>query len=150
MLLLCVALLGCSDGQQSATRPALRTVQMKVGTGNFTLEVADSDSTREHGLMKRDSLPEDRGMIFVFEEEDQRAFWMKNTRIPLDIIYVDAVGKVVSIHQMKPYDLTSTPSAGPAMYAIELNWGMAAKCGIKPGDVVEIPASAREPSTARS
>jgi uncharacterized membrane protein (UPF0127 family) len=72
---------------------------------------------------------------------------MKNTRIPLDILYLDAGGQVVSIHQMKPYDTrTETRSARPAKYAIELNVGRAAAVGVKPGDVLEIPASAREPA----
>ena len=68
-------------------------------------------------------MPADHGMIFVFRDESPRAFWMKNTLIPLDILYLDATGRVVSVKQMKPHDLTRVPSDGPAMYAIELNAG---------------------------
>ena len=71
--------------------------------------------------MRRDSLPSDQGMIFVFDKEEQRGFWMANVRFPLDIIFLDATGKVVSIKQMKAYDPSSTPSNGPAQYAIELS-----------------------------
>jgi uncharacterized membrane protein (UPF0127 family) len=122
--------------QRSTTLP---TVPMPIGKKTFTLEVADSDELRQKGLMRRDSLPKDHGMIFVFIDEAPRAFWMKNTRIPLDIIYLDARGKIVSIKQMKPFDLNSTPSDGPAQYAIELIQNTAKDLGIKPGDTLELP-----------
>ena len=117
----------------------LATVRMQIGKDTFTLEVADTEPVRQYGLMHRDSMPSDHGMLFVFPDERRLGFWMKNTRIPLDIIYVDASGKVVSIHQMKPYDLRTTKSDGPAKYAIEMNEGRAAATGIKPGDQVQIP-----------
>ena len=69
---------------------------------------------------------------------------MKNTRIPLDIIYIDAGGRVVSVKQMQPYKLSGVSSEGLAKYAIELNQGVAQKTGVKRGDVVQIPADARE------
>jgi len=114
-------------------------VQMKIGNRSFTLEVADTDTTCHTGLMNRDSMPADHGMIFVFEQEDLLKFWMKNTRIPLDILYLDKSGRVVSVHQMKPFDKTEIPSDGPAMYAIELNKDTAAKVGVKAGDVLTLP-----------
>ena len=141
-LFLMLGLAGCAD---EAPRPPLRTVSMTIGAKEFTLEVADTDATREHGLMKRDSMPADHGMIFVFDYDAERSFWMKNTRIPLDIIYIESSGKVVSIASMKPYDWTPVPSHGPAKYAVELNQGAAAETGVKPGDVVQIPPDAREP-----
>jgi hypothetical protein len=118
----------------------LATVRMKIGSDMFTLEVADTDPKRQYGLMHRDSMPSSHGMIFVFPDEEPLGFWMKNTRLPLDIIYIDAGGKVVSIHRMEPYTLRSTRSDGPAKYAIELNAGRAAKAGVKPGDSLQIPA----------
>ncbi|HEX2973581.1 MAG TPA: DUF192 domain-containing protein [Tepidisphaeraceae bacterium] len=130
--------LGCQPG---GIQSGLRTVQMQIGTRTFTLEVADTDSSRQYGLMHRDSLPADHGMLFVFEDERPLGFWMKNTRIPLDILYVDAQGRVVSIHQMKPHDLSTTSSDGPAQYAIELNEGAAARAGVKPGDHLPLPPS---------
>jgi uncharacterized membrane protein (UPF0127 family) len=94
--------------------------------------------------MHRQSLPPDRGMIFVFADEEPRSFWMRNTLIPLDIVYLDKDGKVVSISQMKPLDETGVHSAGPAKYAIEMNEGAAARAGVKVGDVLDIPPAARE------
>ena len=115
------------------------TVRMPIGAETFTLEIADDDHEQQWGLMARESMPADRGMIFVFPNEAPRAFWMKNTLIPLDILYVDASGRVISIKQMKPQDLTSVPSDGPAMYAIELNQGAAERIGVRAGDVLTIP-----------
>ncbi len=121
----------------------LRTVTMRIGNGDFTLEVAETDQAREIGLMNRDSMPAGHGMIFVFDDEEERSFWMKNTRIPLDILYLDRAGRIVSIKQMEPFDLRGTPSNGPAQYVIELNVGTAAKVGVKPGDQLALPANLR-------
>jgi uncharacterized membrane protein (UPF0127 family) len=112
---------------------------MRLGNKPFTLEVADTPATVQYGLMRRDSMPADHGMIFVFADEAERGFWMKNTRIPLDIVYVAADGKIVSIKQMKPYDERTTPSDGPAQYAIELNKGAAESVGLKPGMALQLP-----------
>lgn len=133
---------GCAD---PVPKGGLATTRMKIGNETFTLEIANTAATRRHGLMKRDSMPADHGMIFVFDRPQRLSFWMENTRIPLDILYLDENGQVVSIHQMKPYDRTGVDSARPAKYAIELNVGRAAQVGARVGDVLEIPASARAP-----
>ena len=132
--------------KRDASAPAAHygLVHMRVGDRPFTLELAATDKTRQHGLMHRHSLPADRGMLFVFPDEAPRSFWMRNTVIPLDIVYLDKHGKVVSISQMKPLDESGVPSATPAKYAIELNEGAAAKAGVKVGDVLDIPPAARE------
>jgi uncharacterized membrane protein (UPF0127 family) len=88
-------------------------------------------------------MPADHGMIFVFPDTEPRSFWMKDTRIPLDILYLDPDGVVVSIRQMKPYDLSGVHSDKPAKYAIELNKGAAERAGVKVGDKLEIPEAAR-------
>lgn len=147
-LLVCLALIaGCGDSSQpasttsqpvAAATPA-REVRMQLGTQTVTLEIADEPAERSKGLMFRSSLAADRGMIFVFPDEQERGFWMKNTYLPLDIIYIDAAKRIVSIKQMKPHDLSSTPSDGPAMFAIELNAGRAAQLGLSVGQVVDIP-----------
>jgi uncharacterized membrane protein (UPF0127 family) len=129
---------------QAAPAADYGLVHMQVGNQPFTLELAATDKTRQHGLMHRQSLPERRGMLFVFSDEQPRSFWMRNTLIPLDIVYLDKNGKVVSISQMKPLDETGVHSAGPAKYAIEMNEGAAAKAGVKVGDVLDIPPAARE------
>ena len=87
---------------------------MPIGKKTFTLEIADTDATQQKGLMFRDSMPENHGMIFVFGNEIVRNFWMKNTRIPLDIIYIASDGTIVSIKTMQAYDLQSTSSDGKA------------------------------------
>jgi len=105
------------------------------------VEVVADDELRAQGLMYRDHLEPSAGMLFVFPEDGDYPFWMKNTRIPLDILYVDAGGKVVSVKQMKPHDWNTVPSDSPAKYAVELNEGMAAKANAKPGLVLKIPAT---------
>ena len=128
-------LAGCENKPTSG----LPTVSMQLGNKSFTLEVADRTDSRTFGLMRRDSMPADHGMIFVFGEEEPRGFWMKNCRIPLDIVFIDHAGKVVSVKQMKAYDLNTTPSDGPAQYAIELNLGAASAAGVTPGMTLTLP-----------
>jgi len=135
---------GCEQSTQSAPGAAvLPTVKMKIGPRTYELEMARTSEQQALGLMRRDSMPEDHGMIFIFEEERMQGFWMKDTRIPLDILFVDAKGKVVSVSGMKPYDLNTTSSEVPAQYAIELNAGQAKAAGIRKGDVLEIPKAAQ-------
>jgi uncharacterized membrane protein (UPF0127 family) len=83
-------------------------------------------------------------MIFVFATPTKMAFWMKNTRIPLDVVYVDENGRVDSVKQMQPYVETAVWSEGPLKWAIELNQGTAEKIGLKKGDVLQIPAGAKD------
>jgi uncharacterized protein len=108
-----------------------------LGGQRYTVEVAGDDSSRMRGLMFRDSLAVDRGMLFVFEQEAPLAFWMKNTRIPLDILYFDAARRLVSIAADTPPCTTpycpSYPSAGPARFVLELNAGHARSLGLQPG-----------------
>jgi len=122
------------------TPQSLEKIQMKIAGRMFTIEVADEPREREIGLMHRSQMPIDHGMIFAWPLLDRRSFYMKNTRISLDIMYIDSAGIVVDIQQMKAFDLSSYPSAKPAQYAIELNEGVSAKIGLKVGDKIEIPA----------
>jgi len=144
LLILPLPLPGCS--RPSVAESGLRVTKMRIGSQNFTLEIADTDATRTQGLMGRKSMPDDHGMIFVFPDEQPRAFWMMNTHIPLDLIYLDAAGRILSIHQLKPFDATGVRSEGAAKYAIELNQGAAARAGIKKGDLLTIPKEAAEPA----
>jgi uncharacterized membrane protein (UPF0127 family) len=147
LTLTCVtAPFGCRDAPTATptTAPAAEVVRMQIGSETFTLEVADSEDEQEKGLMARESMPADHGMIFVFPDSRKLGFWMKNTLIPLDIIYIDETGRVVSVKSMQPHDLTAVRSDGPAMYAIELNQGAAARVGVRGGDVLTIPSSIRE------
>lgn len=119
---------------------SLPTVKITIVKQQFDLEVAKDDDQRAIGLMHRDSMPQGHGMLFVFPDEQPRSFWMRNTHIPLDILYLDRAGQVVSIRELKPLDLTDVPSGRPAQFAIELNRGAAAAAGVKVGDVVAIPS----------
>jgi len=108
----------------------------------FSVELADTDEKRTLGLMFRDSMPDDHGMLFIFPGETRLSFWMKNTRIPLDIFYFDSKLKLVSVSENTPPCRTrncpSYPSDGAAKYVLELNAGKAAELGVKPGDVLEL------------
>lgn len=144
LTLLLLPLIGadCNDKEQKEDWPQkLPTTQLTINGNVFTLEIADDDKEREIGLMKRDSMAQDHGMIFIFPDESPRAFWMKNTRIDLDIFYVRADGSLDSAATMRAYDVTGCPSKGPAKYAIELNAGWIDKLKLKAGDKLELPAS---------
>ena len=107
----------------------------------FEVEVVDTHEGRSRGLMFRDQLSEGTGMLFVHEAERPLAYWMKNTRIPLDIFYFDGQRRLVSVSRgVPPCSLGDRcppyPASGPAQYVLELNAGQAAKLGAGPGDVI--------------
>lgn len=150
LVLLTHAPLGCKPrpAEPAAQGEQAATVEMRIGGETFNLEIADSEDERKQGLMKRGFMPADHGMLFVFEDEDEQSFWMKDTFIPLDILYLDASGRVVSVKAMKPRDKRGVPSDGPAMYAVEMNAGAATRAGVGVGDVLMIPEQARKPAAA--
>ncbi len=106
----------------------------------FELEIASTPAERARGLMNRETLAQDSGMLFVFLAESPLNFWMKNTLIPLDILYMDSAGVVVDIQTMTPQpgvsdsELREYPSAAPAQYALEINAGLAKSLGFVEGD----------------
>ncbi len=101
------------------------------------VEIADDNSKRELGLMFRDKMEEDQGMLFLFDREDMQSFWMKNTILPLDIIYVNSKMEIVKIYRnAEPYSETSLPSGKPSQYVVEVNGGYCDKFGIKEGDKI--------------
>lgn len=102
------------------------------------IEIADSDYDIQTGLMYRDSMKDDRGMLFVFPTMRQRYFYMKNTKFPIDIIYLDNALRIVSFQEnAKPFDETSLPSQVPAQYVLEVNAGLAEKWLLEIGDSIE-------------
>ncbi|MDP8972651.1 MAG: DUF192 domain-containing protein [Actinomycetota bacterium] len=103
------------------------------------VEIADDTAEQRRGLMERTELAENAGMLFVFDREEPRSFWMRNTLIPLSIAYIASDGRIVDIQDMQPLDETSHPSAEPAQYALEVNQGFFAERGIEAGNVVEVP-----------
>lgn len=103
------------------------------------VEIADDDTERQRGLMGRTELAENAGMLFIYEDEQPRSFWMKDTLIPLSIAYIAADGHIVDIQDMQPLDETSYPSAEPARYALEVNQGFFTERGIQVGDRLDLP-----------
>lgn len=107
----------------------------------FKIEVADSPEARAKGLMFRSSLADDSGMLFVFDEDSSRNFWMKNTLIPLDMIFINSDLRVVEIkHNVLPCEEDPCPSykSEPAMYVLEVNAGLAEKNNIEVGSLVSV------------
>jgi uncharacterized membrane protein (UPF0127 family) len=106
------------------------------------IEAALTPDQEQQGLMFRRSMADTLGMLFVFDVEEQQSFWMKNTYIPLDIIYVSAKKEIVSIAaDCKTLSEESIPSEGPAKYVVEVNGGYAVKKGLKKGDKIEYTLS---------
>lgn len=104
---------------------------------NIDIEIADTPEKRETGLMFRDKMEQNQGMLFIFSTEEKQAFWMHNTVLPLDIIYVNSKMEIVHIAKnAKPYDDSSLPSVKPAQYVVEVNAGYCDKTGIKEGDKI--------------
>jgi uncharacterized membrane protein (UPF0127 family) len=101
----------------------------------IAIEVADTPEERNRGLMDRRSLPDTTGMLFIFERSGPQNFWMKNTYIPLDIIFVNAEKQIVKIHKYAtPHSIDSYPSEKDAQYVVEVNGGFTDQHNIKEGD----------------
>ena len=109
---------------------------------HFSVDLADTRAKQTLGLMFREEMPQDHGMLFIFPNEAPRSFWMKNTRIALDILYFDAEHKLVSASLDTPPCRTpscpSYPSKAPAKYVLELNAGRASELGVELGDSLSI------------
>ena len=122
--------------------PAHVDVAGGFGTARFAVEVADDPEERARGLMFVEELGPMEGMLFVYEREsDGIAFWMKNTLIPLDMIFADGEGTIVSVHaEAVPGDLTPIPAGAPARFVLEVPGGRAAALGIAAGDALAHPA----------
>ena len=116
------------------------TITSATGDHKFAVELATTPAQQEQGLMYRRSMAPDAGMLFDFGHPTTTAFWMKNTLIPLDMLFVAADGRIVNIHERAvPMSEDLIPSQGQVRAVIELNGGTAARLGIKPGDRVVYP-----------
>ena len=106
----------------------------------FTVKLAKSEAQRRYGLMFTSDLPDRHGMLFIFETDAVLRFWMKNTQIPPDMLFVDSEGHLVSlIRSAEPFSLTPRASTGPARYVLEINGGDAAKMGVQPDARLLLP-----------
>ncbi len=113
------------------------TVSGASGTHSFRVELADTAEAQRQGLMFRTQLPDDEGMIFPYDGTTAQSFWMKNTPLPLDIIFIGPDGRISNIAAMtEPYSLESVYSVGPVLGVLELRGGLAEELGIEPGDKV--------------
>ena len=121
------ALLPCPRGSDGASLTRLTFVNKDNSEVDILVETADTPEERSVGLMHRESLPEDQGMLFIFEQEGQHSFYMRNTLIPLSIAFIEGEGAIVEIEDMEPLtdDLHSGPE--PYLYAIEVNQGWFAR-----------------------
>ena len=109
---------------------------------DIEIEIADTPEKRVRGLMDRPFLPENGGMLFIFDHAEPIAFWMKNTRISLDIIYADRNRSVISIHpHTRPFSEMLLPSSGKALYVVEVNAGFCDRFGITAGDIIRFQRS---------
>ncbi len=117
------------------TRSDTAVLVTSTGAHRFSIEIADDPVERARGLMFREEMARDHGMLFDFGREDDQAFWMKNTPLSLDMIFIGADGTVVSIApDTTPFSTESVPSEGPARFVLEVNAGVAADIGLAPGD----------------
>jgi uncharacterized membrane protein (UPF0127 family) len=106
----------------------------------FQVELARTSQEIARGLMYREELPENEGMLFLFENEELRAFWMRNTYVPLDIIFLNGKGEIINIGKGEPLNERKVISAAPAKAVLEVVQGTEERLGLKPGDRIIHPA----------
>jgi uncharacterized protein len=140
----CVAaflLAACASGKGAAEppRPTGRVIVETAAGARHTVrvEVVRTDASRARGLMFREQLDADAGMLFVFDESEHHGFWMKNTLIPLDMLFIDDTGRIVGIiERAEPGSLTSRDAGVPSRFVLEVNGGWSAEYGVAKGDRV--------------
>jgi uncharacterized protein len=136
-------LLACFSPLAAATSGKATDKHVLLAGHSFSVEIADTENARERGLMFRTHLAADHGMLFIYPDAQIRNFWMKNTLIPLDILFFDAHKRLINVSaDTPPCGTANCPtysSAAPARYVLELNPGLAKKFGFKPGVVLIFP-----------
>jgi hypothetical protein len=140
-LLACLIFLtgSCKEGTTEPTPQPNASFPFRIEDKTVEAEIAIKPSEREKGLMHRDSMPRGKGMLFVFEQPSSQKFWMKNTRIPLDIGYFSPSGKLLEVHAARPYDLNGVPSRSKNIqFALELNLNGFREIGIGIGDRLKL------------
>jgi uncharacterized protein len=124
-------------------------IPMSINGKKILVEVVRTDREKEKGLMFRDKLAPHEGMLFVYGSEEILSFWMKNTRIPLSIAFIDRRGRIVDIQDMEPFSLAGHLSRFPAKYALEMNQGWFKRNGVGVGDTVKIPEADKKSGSRR-
>jgi len=137
VLLLCLFCFPAVLGSQNTSKHFL---ELKIREKKIKAEVARTEPEKARGLMFRQKLGKEEGMLFIYEKEERLSFWMKNTPLPLSIAFLDKAGLIVDIQDMVPFSLQTHVSAFPAQYALEVNQGWFKENGISIGDTVRFPA----------
>jgi uncharacterized membrane protein (UPF0127 family) len=149
--LLALAILGTgpapaqTDAPREQANPILPRVELQAGIHLIKAEVAADSTSRARGLMFRDSLGPNQGMLFVFEARSKQCFWMRNTRIPLSIAFLDDNGKIVNIADMQPHSDDSHCSAKPVRHVLEMEQGWFGRKGLKEGSLLTGPKGLFKP-----
>jgi uncharacterized protein len=130
----------CADKKSAAVtdspNPKLATSPIQVGGAQVIAEIAATETERERGLMFRTSLADGKGMLFIFDKDQQLAFWMKNTKIPLSLAYISSDGTIRQIVDLEPESLASVQAERSVRYALEVPRGWFGRAGVKVGDKV--------------
>ena len=135
-----LAALGAAPVGAAGCAPGTVDLRGPWGQARFSVEIADTPAERAQGLMRRDSLPASSGMLFIYESARNASFWMKNTLIPLDMVFADPTGLVTRVHSNAiPQDLTSIDGGAGVLMVLEINGGLAKKLGISVGTQLRYP-----------
>lgn len=145
IVLVVLTLAACADGAEPVHGAAANRILVRVRTAGGTIELEDlqvarTSQARARGLMGRASLPEDGGMVFLFDDETRAAFWMKDTLIPLSILFWQGDGRIIDILDMSPCRADPCPvyrASAPYVGAIEMNRGAFERLGVEVGDTLE-------------
>jgi len=132
ILLACLFVAFTSTGSNAAEK----SINLKVGAHSIKAEVVYTPETRARGLMLREKMGKNNGMLFVFDQLGYHGMWMKNTLIPLSVAFIDAKGKIINIAEMTPHSEVTHSAKGPARFALEMNGGWFKARNIAPGAAV--------------
>ncbi|GMR13523.1 MAG: hypothetical protein BMS9Abin29_1734 [Gemmatimonadota bacterium] len=137
-IVLPLALMSLEVGRASAAQNMGADALVIIGSDTVRVEIASTPAQREEGLKYREEVPDGTGMLFVFQAESVRSFWMMDTYVALDIAYIDAKFRIIDIQQMEPLTTDLHVSARPAMFALEVRKGWFEERGVRVGDDVEL------------
>ena len=126
-------LIGLAISAATLAQSAMPVMELTAGMYRIEAEVAATDQNRQLGLMNRQAMPQQRGMLFVFTQANTHCMWMRNTFLPLSVAFIDGDGVIVNIEDMQPQTEDNHCARKPARYALEMNRGWFAQRGIKPG-----------------
>ena len=137
--------IACAAPATAACAPDTLEVRGPAGIARFSVEVADTPEEQAQGLMFREDMAASAGMLFVFPQPKRARFWMKNTLIPLDMIFADAAGRVTAVHaNAVPKDETPIDGGAGVTFVLEINGGLAARMGLAPGSELRHAALTQE------